>query len=59
VFKSARKYRWDVNAGEEMEISARVAPGRYCYAVWAFDQLGRPSSRPAWAWVDVTEPAKK
>lgn len=57
-FASARKYGWEVAIGEDMEISARTAPGRYCYAVWAFDQLGRPSARPAWAWVDVTAPAK-
>jgi hypothetical protein len=28
-------------------------PGNYCHAVWSFDALGRPSPRPAIAWVRV------
>jgi hypothetical protein len=28
-------------------------PGRYCYAVWSTDPLGRPSDRPATAWITV------
>jgi hypothetical protein len=57
-FKAAPRYRWSVNAGTETTIFQRSAPGRYCYAVWAFDQLGRPSARPAWAWVQLADPKK-
>ena len=52
-FKIAHKYAWSVKTGAEPEIFQRSTPGRYCYAIWAFDQLGRPSERPAWAWVQV------
>lgn len=52
---AARRYRWSVQAGEETRIAdrSRLEPGRYCYAVWAFDGLGRASAQPAWAWVTV------
>lgn len=53
-FNAAHKYGWSVNTGAESEIFQRLAPGRYCYAIWAFDQLGRPSERPAWAWVELS-----
>lgn len=55
-FKNARRYRWNVKSGAEMKIFERSATGRYCYAIWAFDQLGRPSERPAWAWVQLADP---
>ena len=50
----ARRYRWDVGVGEQMQISDRApAPGRHCYAIWSTDPLGRPSDRPATAWIAV------
>jgi hypothetical protein len=52
-FKAAQRYRWSVTAGAETTIFQASAPGRYCYAVWAFDQLGRPSAQPALAWVQT------
>ena len=57
-YSAARKYRWSVQTGEETQIfdRSRAQPGRYCYAIWAFDALGRPSERPAWAWVRVSAP---
>jgi hypothetical protein len=53
-FKAAQRYGWSVSAGAETTISQASAPGRYCYAVWAFDQLGRPSAQPARVWVSLT-----
>jgi hypothetical protein len=57
-FTAARKFGWGVQAGGATELvdRSRVLPGRYCYAVWAFDAIGRPSDRPSWAWVHVTQP---
>jgi len=57
-FAAARKYRWSVRPVAEAQVFDRSPsqPGRYCYAVWAFDALGRPSGRPAWAWVHVSPP---
>lgn len=56
----AQRYRWSVRPGQEVEIidRSRTQPGSYCYAVWAFDGLGRPSKSPAWSWVRVTEPLR-
>jgi hypothetical protein len=53
-FRAARKYGWSVKSGAESKIFERLTPGRYCYAIWAFDQLGRPSERPVWAWAQLT-----
>jgi hypothetical protein len=52
-FAGARRYAWSVGIGEQMAIAGRPPsqPGRYCYAVWSTDPLGRPSDRPATAWV--------
>lgn len=56
---TARRYRWSVKVGEETRIAerTRLEPGRYCYAVWAVDGLGRPSALPARAWVTVVASA--
>jgi hypothetical protein len=55
----ARTYRWSVRVGYEMQIFDRAqTAGRYCYAVWALDGLGRPSDRAAVAWVDVPAPVR-
>jgi hypothetical protein len=55
----ARRYGWSVRAGEEMRVADRPqAAGRYCFAVWALDGLGRPSDRPAVAWADVPAPVR-
>ena len=57
---TAQRYRWSVQPGEEVEIfdRSRSQPGSYCYAMWAFDGLGRPSKSPAWSLVRVTEPLR-
>jgi hypothetical protein len=53
-FVGAKRYAWSVGIGEQMAIAERLSqPGRYCYAVWSTDPLGRPSERPATAWVTV------
>jgi hypothetical protein len=57
-FKTARKYGWTVKAGTEAEGFERWAPGRYCFAIWAFDQLGRPSAKPALAWAQLADPRR-
>jgi hypothetical protein len=57
-FKAAQKYHWSVNAGAETKIFDSSTPGRYCYAIWAFDQLGRPSERPAWTLVELAAPRR-
>jgi hypothetical protein len=55
-FTVARKYNWSVQAGEQTQIFDRSrAPGRYCYALWAYDALGRPSDHPAWAWTQIPQ----
>lgn len=57
-YAAARQFRWSVGAGAETQIIDRshVQPGRYCYAVWAIDALGRPSAQPAWAWAQISQP---
>jgi hypothetical protein len=52
VGRTAR-YRWQVAPGAFQELTNPLPAGRYCYAVWSVDMLGRPSARPATAWVDV------
>jgi hypothetical protein len=50
----ANRYVWTAGIGEQMAIADRPSPpGRYCYALWSTDPLGRPSERPATAWVTV------
>ncbi len=54
AFTGARRYAWSVGIGEQMSIAERPSqPGRHCYALWSTDSLGRPSDRPATAWVTV------
>ena len=54
AFAGAKRYAWSVGVGEQMAIADRPAqPGRYCYALWSTDPLGRPSDRPATAWVSL------
>jgi hypothetical protein len=54
AFAGAKRYAWSVRVGEQMEIADRLPQtGRYCYALWSTDTLGRPSDRPATAWVTV------
>jgi hypothetical protein len=57
---AARRYRWSVQAGEAMQIFDRshAQRGRYCYAIWAFDALNRPSAQPSWAWVQISQPLR-
>jgi hypothetical protein len=51
---AARRLSWQAEIGEETRIYDRPGPaGRYCYALWALDGLGRPSARPALSWVDL------
>jgi hypothetical protein len=59
-FAAAHAYAWSVRAADEMRIVDRshVQPGRYCYAVWAIDALGRPSVHPAWAWAHISQPLR-
>jgi hypothetical protein len=53
-FAGAKRYSWSVRIGEQMAIADRqTQPGRYCYALWSTDPLGRPSDRPATAWVTL------
>ena len=53
-FADAKRYAWTVGIGEQMAISERAPePGRYCYALWSSDPLGRPSDRPATVWVTL------
>ena len=53
-FAGAKRYAWSVGIGEQMAIADRLSqPGRYCYALWSTDPLGRPSDRPATAWVTL------
>ena len=53
-FAGARRYAWSVGIGEQMAIADRPPqPGRYCYALWSTDPLGRPSDRPATVWITV------
>ena len=47
------RYRWQVAAGGYQELTNALPAGRYCYAVWSVDMLGRPSAKPATAWVDL------
>lgn len=56
--RAARPGQWAATTtGATIEIADRLpSPGRYCYAVWAFDRAGWPSERPATAWVDVPSP---
>ena len=43
-----------VGVGEQMAIADPLRqPGRYCYAIWSTDPLGRPSDRPATAWITI------
>ncbi len=50
----ARHYAWEVGVGERMQVTARTPqPGRYCYAIWSTDPLGRPSDRPTTVWITV------
>jgi len=54
AFAGSRRYAWSVDVGGQMAIADRLPPpGRYCYAVWSTDSLGRPSDRPATAWVTL------
>lgn len=56
---TAHPFRWSVRAGQELQIFERApAAGRYCFAVWALDGLGRASDRPAVAWADVPAPIR-
>ena len=56
AFAGAKRYAWSVGVGEQMTIADRPSqPGRYCYALWSTDPLGRPSDRPATAWVTALE----
>jgi hypothetical protein len=49
-----RAYSWSARAGAAEELVDRLpASGRYCYAVWAVDALGRPSARAAAGWLVV------
>jgi hypothetical protein len=51
-FAGAKRYAWSVGIGEQMVIAERLPQaGRYCYALWSTDPLGRPSDLPAIAWV--------
>jgi hypothetical protein len=53
-FAGAKRYAWSVRIGEQMAIADRLPQaGRYCYALWSTDPLGRPSDRPATAWITV------
>jgi hypothetical protein len=53
-FAGAKRYAWSVRIGEQAAIGDRLPqPGRFCYALWSTDSLGRPSDRPATAWVTV------
>ena len=54
AFAGAKRYAWSVRIGEQMSIADRLTqPGRYCYALWSTDSLGRPSARPSTAWITV------
>ena len=54
----ARRLPWSVTVGAVTQIYDAVPrPGRHCYAVWALDQLGVASSRPATAWVTIPGPS--
>jgi hypothetical protein len=54
AFAGAKRYAWSVGIGEQMNITAQLPQaGRYCYALWSTDSLGRPSDRPATAWVTL------
>lgn len=47
-------YTWTARPGELEQLVDRLpGRGRYCYAVWAVDALGRPSARAAAAWLVV------
>jgi hypothetical protein len=48
-------YRWRAQPGGiERSTATGLARGTYCVAVWAVDGLGRPSARPATAWIRMT-----
>jgi hypothetical protein len=47
---TAPRYNWNVQPGGVQQIVMNLAPGRYCFAVWAIDSFGRPSTRPARVW---------
>jgi hypothetical protein len=48
------RYRWQAAPGAYQELANPMPAGRYCYAVWSIDMLGRPSAKPATAWVDLS-----
>lgn len=46
------RYRWRAAPGGlERSGADRLSRGTYCVTVWAVDGLGRPSARPATAWI--------
>ena len=47
------RYRWQVERGQVQQLTDPLPAGRYCYAVWSVDLLGRPSAKPATAWVEI------
>lgn len=54
ALSDTRHYAWDVGVGDQMQITDRAPqPGRYCFAMWSTDQLGRPSDRPVTTWITV------
>jgi hypothetical protein len=53
-FSRATRYPWNVGIGEQVAMNDQLSqPGRYCYALWSTDPLGRPSDRPATVWITV------
>jgi hypothetical protein len=49
------RHGWQTAPGEVEQVVERLpAAGRYCYAVWAYDEYGRPSARASTAWLDAT-----
>jgi hypothetical protein len=52
---SEQRTAWDARPGT-MEDTVRSFPaGKSCVSVWAVDSFGRPSDRPASAWIQVVE----
>jgi hypothetical protein len=47
------RHAWPSDTEMVSRVVAQPPPGRYCYAVWSIDALGRPSGRAAADWVQV------